>query len=150
MNWRQYVTEADSQNSRLENRYTKDTKSQSDKPGEGFLYILDGNSSIFNSAETTPGLTQEEAGAVRLLNLTGVRIIRYGSALQIGIWEDLDGTELRAALRVAGLHVHPVVYLESAEAPIRYKVRHCPDRVPGESFERWLVRALSQARTVDD
>jgi hypothetical protein len=95
-------------------------------------------------------LTQEEAKAVRLLNLAGLRIIRNGQGLKIGVWQDLDGPELRAALRVAGLHVHPVVYLESAEAPIRYKVRHCPDRVPGESFERWLVRALSQARTVDD
>jgi hypothetical protein len=42
--------------------------------------------------------------------------------------------------------VHPVTHLESPDIPARYKIRHAPDRNPGESFERWRVRALAEAR----
>jgi hypothetical protein len=78
---------------------------------------------------------------MRLLNLAGVRIMRNGSGLQIGIWQDLDSPEIREAIRALGLDVHPVVCLETAEVPIRFKVRRTPDRAKGESFSAWLERA---------
>ncbi|MGI9074702.1 MAG: hypothetical protein ACR2JB_26075 [Bryobacteraceae bacterium] len=85
------------------------------------------------------------AEAMQLLNLAGVRIMRYGPELRLGIWEDLDGPELRAAINVVGMDELRVVHLESADVPIRYKVRSCPDRNPGESFEAWQTRALREA-----
>lgn len=86
-------------------------------------------------------LTRGQTEALRLLNLAGVRIIRRGSDLQIGVWEELDGVEIRQALRTVGLDAHPVVHLESPGIDFRYKVRRTPDRAPGESFTAWLKRA---------
>lgn len=76
--------------------------------------------------------------AMGLLNLTGTRII---SGTQIGIWSDLDGLEIRAALRVVGMGHLPVTHLETANIPVRYKLRHCPERKPSEPFASWLARA---------
>ena len=79
--------------------------------------------------------------ALRLLNLAGVRIIRRGSDLQIGIWEDLVIPEVGAAIRTVGLDVHTIIHLESADVDLRYKVRRTPDRAKSESFAAWLTRA---------
>ncbi len=46
----------------------------------------------------------------------------------IGIWSDLDGPELRKALRAFGSNQLPIRYLDGADVPMRYKLR----RVPGE------------------
>jgi hypothetical protein len=46
----------------------------------------------------------------------------------IGVWSDLDGPEVRAALRTFGSGGLPVRYLDAAAAPMRYKVR----RVEGD------------------
>jgi hypothetical protein len=79
--------------------------------------------------------------AMRFLNLAGVRIIRRDYDLQIGVWEDLDGVEIRQALRTVGLDAHPIVHLESAGVDLRYNVRRTPDRAKGEPFAAWLTRA---------
>ncbi|MGI9070575.1 MAG: hypothetical protein ACR2JB_04410 [Bryobacteraceae bacterium] len=94
--------------------------------------------------KTDKSLTPEQAEALQLLNLAGVRIMRYDSELRLGTWGDLDGTELRAAINVVGMDELRVVHLESAEVPIRFKIRSCPDRNPGESFEAWRQRALRE------
>jgi hypothetical protein len=46
----------------------------------------------------------------------------------IGIWSDLDGPELRKALRMFGSGQLSLRYLDGAGVPVRYKLRH----VPGE------------------
>lgn len=86
-------------------------------------------------------LTDEQIGAMRLLNLAGCRIMRTDSGFQIGVWQDLDGPELRGAIRAVGMGEHPIVHLESADVPLPYKVRCCPDRRSGESFTSWQTRA---------
>jgi len=85
--------------------------------------------------------TAATIAATRLMNITGCRIIRDGEQLLVGVWSDLDGPEIRAALRALGMQSLPVVHLESADVDVRYKVRHCPERDPGESFRVWLQRA---------
>ena len=79
--------------------------------------------------------------AMWLLNLTGCRIIRRTDGLAVGIWEDLDCQELRSAIRALGMSGLPVIYLESPGVPMRYKVRSCPDRIAGEVFRSWVLRA---------
>jgi hypothetical protein len=46
----------------------------------------------------------------------------------IGVWSDLEGPEVRAALRALGSEKLPVRYLDGAGIPMRYKLR----RVKGE------------------
>ena len=107
------------------------------EPGfDGFVGATPGN---YQKIEASSDRAIAEA--MGLLNLAGVRILRFGADLQIGIWQDLDGPEVRAAIRAVALHVHPIVHLANAEVPIRYKVRRCPDRAKGESFGSWLERA---------
>jgi hypothetical protein len=96
--------------------------------------------------ETTPAADRETAAvtdreitlAMRRLNLAGVRIL---PDRRIGIWPDLDCPEVYSALKVVGMVRLPTVNLESADVPVRYKVRACPARFLGESFAAWLRRA---------
>jgi hypothetical protein len=84
------------------------------------------------------------------LNRAGVRIMRLDGKFTIGVWSDLDGAKIRAALRTLGMDRLPVRYLDGAGIPLRYKLR----RVEGEpipmsvlaqmerhSGESWEVRA---------
>jgi broad specificity phosphatase PhoE len=98
--------------------------------------------------ETDKSLNALQTNALRFLSLAGCRIIREDSEIQIGIWEDLDGPEIREAIRAVGLDVHPIVYLESAEVPIRFKKRRTPERAKGESFAAWLKRAEEALQSV--
>ncbi|MGI9074289.1 MAG: hypothetical protein ACR2JB_23920 [Bryobacteraceae bacterium] len=107
-------------------------------------YELNEINELSQIARVRPTLA-EIAEAMQLLNLCGVRIMRYDSELRLGMWEDLDGPELRHAIAAVGMHELRVVHLESAEVPIRFKIRSCPDRNPGESFEAWRQRALREA-----
>lgn len=68
------------------------------------------------------------AHASELLNRRGVRIMNLAGGVTIGIWSDLDGPEIRAALRVLEMQERPIRYLDGPGVPIRYKVR----RVSGE------------------
>lgn len=86
-------------------------------------------------------LTHEQIAALRLLNLAGTRIMRTDSGFQVGIWEDLDGPELRTAIRSVGMSAYPVLHLEDAGVALQYKVRRCPERCKGESFASWVKRA---------
>jgi len=60
------------------------------------------------------------AAGVRLMDLDGVPTI--------GVWSDLDGSEIRAALRTLGSDRLCVRYLDGAGIPMHYKAR----RVEGE------------------
>jgi len=70
----------------------------------------------------------ELARASAVLNQVGVRIMALETGATIGVWSDLDGPEVRAALRTFGSDSLPVRYLDGAGIPIRYKLR----RVEGE------------------
>ncbi len=70
----------------------------------------------------------ELARASAVLNRTGARLMQLDGVTTIGIWSDLDGPELRKALRTFGSDRLPIRYLDGAGVPVRYKLR----RVPGE------------------
>lgn len=65
----------------------------------------------------------ELARASAVLNRAGVRIMALEGGATIGVWSDLDGPEVRAALRTFGLDWLPLHYLDGAGVPMRYKVR---------------------------
>jgi len=67
--------------------------------------------------------TEHARSARRLLNRAGVRIMILENGATIGVWSDLDGPEIRAALRTLGNVYLPVRYLDGAGVPIRYKAR---------------------------
>jgi hypothetical protein len=70
----------------------------------------------------------ELARASTVLNRSDVRIMALEGGATIGVWSDLDGPEVRAALRTMGLDRLFVRYLDGAGVPVRYKLR----RVNGE------------------
>ena len=70
----------------------------------------------------------ELARASAVLNRAGVRIMALDGGATIGVWSDMDGPEVRAALRTFGSDRLPLRYLDGAGVPMRYKVR----RVDGE------------------
>lgn len=72
-------------------------------------------------AEPAPGAL---ARASAVLNRAGVRIMQLDGVTTIGIWSDLDGQEIRRALRTFGSDQLPVRYLDGAGVPARYKLRH--------------------------
>lgn len=65
--------------------------------------------------------------------------------ISIGVWEDLDGPELRSAFKTLGLATMAVVHFEAREVPLEFKVRSCPDRRRDEPFQAWLQRAEQAA-----
>ena len=86
-------------------------------------------------------LSEHQVAALRILNRVGCRIIRTRNSLVIGLWQDLDCPEVRAALDAVNMSGLPIVHLETASVPVQYKVRICPDRLRAESFSSWLKRA---------
>ncbi len=67
--------------------------------------------------------TKQARRARRLLNRAGVRIMTLENGATIGLWSDLDGPEIRAALRTLGNAELPVRYLDGAGVPMDYKAR---------------------------
>lgn len=70
----------------------------------------------------------ELARASAVLHRTGVRVMQLEGVTTIGVWSDLDGPDVRAALRAFGSNRLPVRYLDGVGVPMRYKLR----RVKGE------------------
>jgi len=93
------------------------------------------------SPEIEEGPDPAEWGrACGVLNRTGVRIMALDGGATIGVWSDLDGPEVRAALRTFGTERLPVRYLDSAGVPMRYKAR----RIEGEPVPKSVLAALEQ------
>ena len=93
--------------------------------------------------------TEQARSARQLLNRAGVRIMILESGASIGVWSDLDGPEIRAALRTLGNAELPVRYLEGAGVPMHYRARRVEgEPVPvsvlsemeGHPAEPWRVR----------
>jgi hypothetical protein len=82
----------------------------------------------------------ELARASAVLNRAGVRIMALEGGATIGVWSDLDGPEVRAALRTFGSDRLPVRYLDGAGVPMRYKLR----RVDGEPVPINVLAAMEQ------
>ena len=63
------------------------------------------------------------ARASAVLRRAGVRLMQVEGVTTIGVWSDLDGPEVRAALRAFGSNRLPVRYLDGVGIPMRYKLR---------------------------
>lgn len=83
----------------------------------------------------------ELVSASTVLNRAGVRIMALEDGATIGVWSDLDGPEVRAALRTLELDRLPVRYLDGAGVPLRYKLR----RVEGEPVSANILAEMEQA-----
>lgn len=82
----------------------------------------------------------ELARASALLNRAGVRIMALEVGATIGVWSDLDGPEVRAALCTLRLDGQPIRYLDGAGVPMRYKLR----RVEGEPVPTNVLAEMEQ------
>lgn len=82
----------------------------------------------------------ELARASAVLGRAGVRIMALAGGATIGVWSDLDGPEVREALRTFGSGGMPVRYLDGAGVPMRYKAR----RVDGEPIPMNVLAAMEQ------
>lgn len=78
---------------------------------------------------------------LRVMNLCGARIIRLGSELKVGLWSDVDGPEIRAAIDTLGMSELQVIHLETAAVDFNYKIRSVPDRLKAEPFADFLQRS---------
>jgi hypothetical protein len=91
--------------------------------------------------EIEAGLDPAElARASAVLNRADVRIMALEGGATIGVWSDLDGPEVRAALRTFGSDRLPVRYLDGAGVPMRYKAR----RVDGEPVPMNVLAEMEQ------
>jgi hypothetical protein len=97
--------------------------------------------------ETGPAIDLATVSAI--MNRTGCRLMELDGRVTIGIWADLDGPEIRAAIRAFGNP--PVKYLDSAGIPQRYKVRDIPGKpLPAEVLRAMLQNPIDPWRTRDD
>jgi hypothetical protein len=100
-------------------------------------------------AKMLPDPSPEDlAHASAVLAKAGIRLMRIDGSDYVGIWSDLDGPEVRAALRTYGSHELPVRYLDG-DVPMRFKLRVVPgEPVPAnvliamelEPKQPWVVR----------
>lgn len=79
--------------------------------------------------------------ASAVLNRGCVRLMQLDGVSSIGIWSDLDGPEVRKALRVFGSDGLPVRYLDGAAVPMRYKLR----RVEGEPVPQSVLLEMERS-----
>jgi hypothetical protein len=82
----------------------------------------------------------ELARASAVLNQAGVRIMALEGGATMGAWSDLDGPEVRAALRAFGSDGPAVRYLDGAGIPMRYKLR----RVDGDPVPMSVVAEMER------
>ena len=103
-------------------------ESEPTKPSEpGFVGFVGVTSAESPEIEAGPD-PAELARASGVLMRGGVRIMALEGGATIGVWSDLDGPEVRAALRTFGSDGLPVRYLDGSGIPMRFKLR----RVEGE------------------
>jgi len=97
------------------------------------------------SPEIEAGPDPVEPGqASDLLNQAGVRIMWVEGVATIGVWSDLDGPEIQAALHALGMDELAGRFLDGGGIPLRYKVRRGPERETGVSWTEWKAVALNQ------
>lgn len=89
--------------------------------------------------ESEPSAT-EIAGATCVLKRLGVRQMEIDGVTIIGVWSDLDGPELRTALRIHEKEGLPLRYLDGKNIPARYQLRN----VAGEPVPLRVLAAMEQ------
>jgi hypothetical protein len=99
----------------LEGEATKTSKAGS----VGFEGSTSAKSPEINPARDLTELTR----ASYVLSRAGVRIMQVEGVTTIGVWSDLDGPRIRAALHSLESNLLPVRYLDGAGILIRYKLR---------------------------
>lgn len=115
-------------------------ESEPTKPSEPRFVGFEGATSA-ESPEIEAGKDPAElALASAVLNRAGVRIMALEGGATVGVWSDLDGPEVRAALRTSGSGGMPVRYLDGAGVPARFKARH----VDGEPVPINVLAAMEQ------
>ncbi len=93
---------------------------------------------------------EDLARASAVLNRGGVRLMQLDGVTTIGIWSDLDGPEVRKALRVFGSDGLPVRYLDGAAVPMRYKLRRVEGEPVPQSVLLEMERSLREPWNVRD
>jgi hypothetical protein len=109
------------------------------KPSKLGSVSFDGKTPKSPEVEAGPDPT-ELGRAASVLNRAGARILRVFGAATIGLWSDLDGPELRAALRVLELQRLPIRYLDGDGIPTQYKLR----RVEGEPVPKSVLAQMER------
>jgi hypothetical protein len=99
-------------------------KSEPTKPPKPSFGGSDGATFAESSEIEADPNPAELARASDVVNRAGVRIMTLDDGAAIGVWSDLDGPQVRAALRTLGADHLPVRYLDGAGVPMPYKVRH--------------------------
>jgi len=78
--------------------------------------------------------------ASRMLCVAGVCLMHLDSVPAVGVWSDLDGPEVRAALKIMESNNWPVRYLDGEGIPSPYKVR----AVDGEPVPLRVLKEMEQ------
>jgi hypothetical protein len=106
-------------------------ESEPTKPSKPGSVGFDGATPVDSrEIEAVPG-PAELARASGVLHRAGLRLMRVDGVPTVGLWSDLDGPGVRAALHTYGSHELPVRYLDGAGIPMPYKFREVPgDPVP--------------------
>jgi hypothetical protein len=87
--------------------------------------------------EPDEGLTR----ASQVLRVNGVRLLVLDGVPTIGLWSDLDGPHIRAALARFNNARLPVRYLDGPGIPMRYKLR----KPKGQPVPLEVVAAMDAA-----
>jgi hypothetical protein len=79
--------------------------------------------------------------AGEVLKANGVRLFQLDGVPVVGLWSDLDGPHIRAALAVLENDKLPVRYIDGPNIPMRYKVR----KMKGQPVPLEIVAAMDKA-----
>jgi hypothetical protein len=134
MNWRESLQIAIQQGT-----YAKGAKAPSVPEGPTLLHLLHTELQVADSAHDEPD-PEQLAHASGVLAAAGVRLMELDGATTVGLWSDLDGPDVRAALRTFRSERLPVRYLDGFGIPARYKLR----RVAGEPVPLEVLAAMEQ------
>jgi len=106
---------------------------------------MHGIDQLFGAGESAPVIdepTEEQlAWAGEVFRLNGVRHLVLNGVPVLGLWSDLDGPHLRAAIRILGNQNVPVRYLDGPGIPMRFKAR----RMKGTPVPLDIVQAMQDA-----
>src|SRR5215831_10380507 len=89
--------------------------------GGGFVGFVGSHRGESQKIEAEPA-DEKLARASAVLGWAGVRLIQIGGVMHVGIWSDLDSPVIRAALHIFDSS-KPLLYLDAAGIPPRYKLR---------------------------
>jgi hypothetical protein len=110
-------------------------------PGDTFVTFVIDSGDIENGAASNKAPDADLPGFIHarsVLNLFGVRMFHLDGDLTIGVWSDLDGLDIRAALNLLGHGGLPVRYLDGAGIPVTYAAR----MVAGEPVPLRVLTAM--------